>query len=144
MEIDWESASPEDLDILTRELRRKFDKKGLVLAVALRPEQVDIEETLAKNVDFIILRAWYSSRFPEIAESPAPMSFVTAFVNELLNKGVPSNKIVLGVPFFGWSYVLKKESNRNYETNLPAVGFGIDGKYTGSNGQLAYFEVMFY
>lgn len=56
-----------------------------------------------------------------------------------LKKGLPSSKIVVGIPFFGRSFTLQSANS----TGIGALikGPGSDGYYTQSAGYLAYFEI---
>lgn len=66
-----------------------------------------------------------------------------------LDKGVPADKIVMGIPAYGSSFTLSGIS-RDY-TAVPSPGFheevsgpGEPGKFTKSAGFLAYYEVREY
>lgn len=60
-------------------------------------------------------------------------------VNYWIQGGAPSRKLVMGVPFYGQSFVLS--SAQNYDLNAPSYGPGEAGKYTRANGFLAYYEI---
>lgn len=60
-----------------------------------------------------------------------------------IEQGVPSNKLVMGVPTYGQSFTLSREPST---TETPALdvevsGPGYPGEFTMSAGILAYYEV---
>jgi hypothetical protein len=136
-EIDWTGGSVEALKLLLRGLRGPFAERGLSLGLALGPEQLADAE-LAALADLLVLRAWHSKRPLEFAQSPAPLAFAQRFVDTLTRNGVPTSKIILGLPLFGWTYKL---ANKNEGSLNLAYGYGLEGRYTKQKGQLAYFEV---
>lgn len=56
--------------------------------------------------------------------------------------GVPKNKLILGVPFYGRTYTLQDAESRGLKAyiNKERKG-GLPGTYTNSTGFLAYFEI---
>lgn len=136
VEIDWQGASVSFLKRILKYVRENIQDK-LVFA-ALTPDQIaDVE--LADYVDLLVLKAWHPTRSPELVQTPAPLELGTKFVEELTSRGVPPNKIILGIPLFGWSYKLLDWDDGE---SVLADGYGLDGKYTKSEGQLGYFEVI--
>lgn len=55
--------------------------------------------------------------------------------------GAPRSKLVLGVPFYGRTFILKDKHLRNLGS--PAEGSGFQGPYTREDGFLGYNEVSF-
>ena len=58
-----------------------------------------------------------------------------------INKGVPAEMIVLGIPTYGSSFTLSKKSLNRPSFHVKADGPGEPGKFTKSAGFLAYYEV---
>jgi chitinase len=57
----------------------------------------------------------------------------------LLELGASPDKLVLGVPFYGNTFIL---ADRNlHEIGSPSNGTGLKGPYTKGNGYLGYNEV---
>ncbi|KAJ8682783.1 hypothetical protein QAD02_018575 [Eretmocerus hayati] len=140
VEIDWDRATVSELKRLMRVVTSELREREFLVTLALRPEQVaDFE--LASMVDLLILRAWHSRRVPGLANSPAPLKLVTEIVESLNRKSVPLEKIVMGLPMFGWSYKLAPGSGQGEKEAAHAIGLGTHGPYTKHKGELAYFEI---
>ena len=57
------------------------------------------------------------------------------------SKGVPANKLVMGIPFYGRSFVLNDPMKYFPGKNARSQKEGFPGPYTEENGFLAYFEI---
>lgn len=66
--------------------------------------------------------------------------FQDATVNYILSKGVPANKLNLGIPLYGRSFTL--EDKDLTALGSPAIGQGEKGKFTREDGFKAYYEVI--
>uniref|UniRef100_A0A8C4L789 Chitinase-3-like protein 1 n=1 Tax=Equus asinus TaxID=9793 RepID=A0A8C4L789_EQUAS len=55
-----------------------------------------------------------------------------------LNKGMPAEKMVMGIPMYGWSFTL---ASAETALGAPATGPGAAGPITKSSGFLAYYEI---
>ena len=60
-------------------------------------------------------------------------------INYWISQGVPSRKIVMGMPLYGQSFRLEKADNHGL--NAPAPGPGEAGEFTRAAGFLAYYEI---
>ena len=113
---DFENLSEQQRDSQThfiRLLKQKMPDKSVSMAVCANPSgwtsgwhaSYDMEE-LAKVADYLMLMA-YDEGYSGGPEKPvASLTFVENCIKDLLKRGVPSNKIVLGVPHYGrlWSH----------------------------------------
>lgn len=147
---------------LLRKVNETFRSKGLLLSIAVSASKVVIDNgyieipSLVQYVDWLGLMTYdYHNAWGRETGHVAPLyhhpSDHTVFLNVnfsvryWLDKGVPANKIVMGIPAYGSSFTLS-EISRNY-TSLPPgfhaeiSGPGEPGKFTKSAGFLAYYEV---
>ena len=62
-------------------------------------------------------------------------------MNVWRSKGVPAEKLVMGIPFYGRSFVLNDPSKYLPGKNAKSKKEGFDGPYTQEKGFLAYFEI---
>ena len=140
VEIDWENRSNAELRMLLRKLSTSLKNEGYILTLATRPEDI-VDPEIASLTDFMFFRAWRNAENAEIAFHPAPLSFVSNFVNEWISRGVEPRKIILGIPLFGKSFTLKFSNST--AAGSPVVGPGLGGTYTNHRGTLAYYEVHY-
>ena len=118
IDIDWEyptqssagiSCSPQDTDnftLLMRDLRKTLGSKRLLtIATVASGEYIDFPSCL-KYLDFVNVMA-YDMGNPPRHHSPLYDSPITGWMNtskaiELhLKKGIPADKLVMGMPFYG-------------------------------------------
>ena len=62
-------------------------------------------------------------------------------MNVWQSKGVPANKLVMGIPFYGRSFVLNDPNRYLPGKNARSKSEGFPGPYTEENGFLAYYEI---
>nr|QDA39873.1 chitinase 5 [Phenacoccus solenopsis] len=67
-------------------------------------------------------------------------SNVQAAMETWMNHGAPANKLVLGIPSFGRTFVLVDP--KQTDINSPACGDPDEGEYTRYPGYLSYYEIM--
>lgn len=129
---------------LLQELRKEFDRSGqkLLLTVAVAAPQAIVDQSysvpeMAEYVDFVNLMSYdyhfYVWYFP-VTDLNAPLfprSTETGYLSTLnvnfsaqywVAKGMPREKIVVGIPAYGHSYQLDNPLNHNLQA--PANGFG--------------------
>ena len=118
IDIDWEyptqssagiSSSPEDtgnFTLLMRELRSALGKKKLLTAATVCDAKYIDLRSCVQYMDFVNVMAYDMGNPPRhhAALFPSPVSsHITASqaVEEHLKAGVPADKLVLGMPFYG-------------------------------------------
>lgn len=114
--VDIENLTPEDKDNLTdlvKLLKQKLPEgKELSVSVSANSQSsttgwhgsYDVKE-LSNNSNYLILMAYDESAGSQTPRAGASINFVEKSVKHLLDKKVDSQKIVLGMPFYGryWS-----------------------------------------
>lgn len=144
---------------LLKELSIALKSKGLLLstAVSASKEVIDVAydvPALIKYVDWMNVMSYdYHSNLESKTGHVAPLYHnpneqtkylnVNFSITYWLEQGVPSNKLVMGIPTYGQSFTLLRKSQRN-ETpgfNVKVSGPGYTGDFTKSPGMLAYYEV---
>ncbi|KAJ8932931.1 hypothetical protein NQ314_014309, partial [Rhamnusium bicolor] len=61
-------------------------------------------------------------------------------VSNWLNAGLPSKKLILGIPTYGRNYVLLDDDH--HDIGDATFSIGEPGAYTVEDGFLAYYEVI--
>ncbi|OXU26053.1 hypothetical protein TSAR_003864 [Trichomalopsis sarcophagae] len=165
LDLDWEfpawahKADRQKIHFvqLAYELRKEFDRSGqkLTLSAAVAAPQAIIDQSyivpeFSEHVDFINLMSydyhfyiWYypvtdlnSPLYPRSLETGYLTSLNVNFsANYWVLKGMPREKIVIGIPLYGHSYKLYNPSN--HKLQAPARGYGD----TGHMGFVTYPEV---
>lgn len=158
LDIDWEFPTWSDsikreriyFVQLLQELRRAFDKSGreLILSTAVAAPTTIVDDSynipqIEQHIDFINLMAYdynFYRRYLPLTGVNSPLYsrsverdyFATLNVNYSvfywIDKGMPRDKIVVGIPTYGHSFRLDNVDNNGI--NAPAKGFGIgDGGF---------------
>jgi chitinase len=175
LDLDWEfpadrGGSPEDkryFTILVQELRHRFDKYGLMLTSAFGPAKSTADKgyelrELAGLLDHVHLMCYdYHGAWDAKTGHNAPLhappgqESIEASVNYYLEHGVPPNKLVVGFPFYGRTFLINNGNNTGSlreEKMLRDAKFraglhqhadskGFQGPYTKEDGFLGYNEV---
>ncbi|XP_034826387.1 probable chitinase 2 [Maniola hyperantus] len=169
LDIDWEypnrydsvygPADVNNFSKLLKELRKEFNKYGLLLTAAVSPVKkvaslsYDIP-VISQYLDFINVMAYdmYVASDNETGHN-APLhkseedddipledlNTVDGVLEYWLGQGCPPEKLVLGVPLYGHTFTLKNVNNNG--VRAPSSGPGIAGPYTVTKGMIGYNEL---
>ncbi|OXA56244.1 probable chitinase 2 isoform X2 [Folsomia candida] len=175
LDLDWEfpadrGGSMDDkrqFTILVQELRHKFDKYGLMLTSAFGPalstatKGYELRE-LAGLLDHIHLMCYdYHGAWDRKTGHNAPLyapkgdGSIAESVDYYLAQGVPPHKLVIGLPFYGRTFIIPDEgqlgdalsssTGRNASVRAGlfqgAMDKGFQGPYTKEDGFLGYNEI---
>lgn len=156
MHLHWEHPAhrggaredKENLVLLLKDVRKVFKEQNLLLTVLVRVQTKVVEKAydlkgIAENVDKILMMAFdLAGYWDGKVGFSAPLrgpgeNNVESRVNFFLHEGVPSEKIILGLPFFGRSFVT--------EGNQGNIGDFCTGAFPGpfyqETGFLGYNEL---
>lgn len=116
IDIDWEhpesDAEVEAYGLLLQQLRQSLSEHGLLLSVTIASWQT-LPKTGIDAVNWVNLMAYdHDGEHSTLAESGAD-------VRRLLDRGIPAEKITLGLPFYGRD-VQKRETAMSYAEILNA------------------------
>lgn len=161
---DGSEADRENYNLLLEEFRRQLDEAGiederyyeLSIGIPGTPdllENYDMPEII-RYVDFINMHSYqYAGSWSGITEHISPLFMsasdprspetqpeytIDGAVNELFDQGVPPDKIVVGVPFFGQSWA--RVNDNNFFGMFSDHG-GVPSQTRG-NGQLFYRDIV--
>ncbi|MBX5437350.1 MAG: glycoside hydrolase [Alicyclobacillaceae bacterium] len=109
--VDFENVKGWDEPAFTafvRELHRALAPRHILLSVDITPDIVFLRDTdayfhagLAADCDYLIVMAYDEHWATDQTPGPvADVPWVTTAVRDLLNTGVPADKLILGVPFY--------------------------------------------
>ncbi|XP_011160586.1 chitinase-3-like protein 2 [Solenopsis invicta] len=151
-DVDWEFPAWLGADVrekihfvqLLEELRKEFDRSGqkLILTVAVAAPQAIVDQSysipeMAEHIDFINLMSydyhfyvWYfpvtdlnAPLFPRCTETGYLSTLNVNFSAQYwIAKGMPREKVVVGIPTYGHTYKLDNPLNHNLQA--PTSGFG--------------------
>ncbi|XP_008210082.1 probable chitinase 2 [Nasonia vitripennis] len=157
-DVDWEypaqrDGSPADKQNyvqLLKELRQRFDQEGLILSAAVGAAEGSASQSydiagISKHLDFINLMAydlhgsWDHKTGINAPTYGSDTLNIQAVINYWLQQGAPSEKLVLGVPFYGRGFTLANSHMNGI--GAPTNGPSRAGPYTQEPGMLGYNEI---
>lgn len=146
---------------LVADLKDEFKPRGLLLSAAVSASKIVIDMAydvphFVRHLDWIAVMAYdYHGSWENVTGHIAPLyrhpSDGSLFLNVnfsmryWLDKGVPGDKIILGVPAYGQSFTLSERAQSNAPGfHAETTGPGQPGRFTKSAGFLAYYEASAY
>ncbi|CAH1396474.1 unnamed protein product [Nezara viridula] len=168
LDLDWEypkcwqtncnqgkDSDKEAFAMWVKELKTEFNKHGLLLSAAVSPSKTIIDvgydlPVLAQYLDWISVMTYdYHGQWDKKTGHVAPMYehpeddfyyFNANYtIHYWINGGVPSRKLVMGMPMYGQGFTLSNE--KDHGLNAPAPRPAEAGEYTRAAGFLAYYEI---
>uniref|UniRef100_U5EYE2 chitinase n=1 Tax=Corethrella appendiculata TaxID=1370023 RepID=U5EYE2_9DIPT len=167
LDLDWEYPAQRDgieaIDkanfiLFLKELRKEFDKSGLLLSAAVASAEFSAEisydiPVVSKLLDFISVMTYdlhgswdnVTGLNSPLYAGPADVSDlqrqlnVNACINYWISHGAPREKLILGMALYGRSFTLAnvKENGIGVLHNGPGIG----GQYSNQPGFIGYNEL---
>ncbi|XP_039299207.1 probable chitinase 2 isoform X1 [Nilaparvata lugens] len=163
LDLDWEypakrGGSPEDkanFVSLIKDLRAEMDKKGWILTAAIGAGKDTIERAydlpqISTYLDYIHLMTYdYHGSWDQKVGANAPLSTaepndeltVEYSINYLLSNGVAPEKLVMGIPAYGRTFILKNPESKEAKLGDSTQETGFGGPYTKEKGFMGYNEI---
>lgn len=157
MDLDWEYPTQrggkpfdrENFVSLVKELSQLFKRNNLLLTSAIGAGKDTIDaaydiKNLSKYLDFLHIMCYdYNGSWNKKIGPNAPLQSrdvlnVEFTIEHLLALGAPSNKIVMGLPFYGRTFVTESKQARIGDDSDDK---GFAGPSTNENGFMGYNEV---
>ncbi|XP_049540566.1 probable chitinase 2 [Anopheles darlingi] len=157
LDLDWEYPTQRGGDpvdrgnfvALVQELSTLFKKHNLLLTSAFAASKKVIDEAydipaLSKYLDFLHIMcydyhgSWDGKIGPNAPLSSSDFLSIEYTIEHLLNLGAPTSKIVLGLPFYGRTFV-SPIVGASMGDDAEEVGF--PGPATKENGFMGYNEI---
>ncbi|XP_037807480.1 probable chitinase 10 [Lucilia sericata] len=148
-----------NLTKLLREIRSEFERvdKKLKLGVAISGYKEIINEAyefpeLSKIVDYMTVMSYdYHGAWEKQTGHVSPLygrkgdkypQYNTDYTMQLLLKlGAKKERLIMGIPFYGQSFTLERDSQQLVGEATAAIGPGDAGEFTKQPGMLAYYEI---
>ncbi|XP_025836304.1 probable chitinase 10 [Agrilus planipennis] len=140
---------------LIEELSLEFKPRGLLLSAAVSPNKTVIDAAydvpkLDMYLDWMTVRdydifgSWDSQsgplgrlyRYSRDQDNNYNSNFS---LNYWIQKGASPNKLIMDIPFYGYSFTLA--NSRNNVLNVTSVSPGTAGQFTKAEGFLAFYEI---
>ncbi|XP_055686858.1 probable chitinase 2 [Lutzomyia longipalpis] len=156
LDLDWEyptqrDGKPEDKEnfvSLVMELKSEFRKHDLLLTSAIGASKKMIDEaydvkTLSNYLDFMHIMCYdYSGSWDKKVGPNAPLDNngildISTTISHLLARGASPSKLVLGLPFYGRTFIAQGEGY----FGDPTDDKGFPGPYTKESGFMGYNEI---
>ena len=100
--------------------------------------------SLAKQADFLSVPAYdFHGSWERVTGHTAPLNEVQTSMKYWTDRGIPAQKLILGIPYYGQSFTLAKAaaSADQAAIGVRARGAGNPGVDTQQAGMLAYYEI---
>jgi GH18 family chitinase len=139
VDLEW-SHVDENYSGFVLELRDSIDQHGLILTAALPGtyRYPDISDQAIAAYDWINMMV-YDLTGPWAPNNPGPHSPFSFAVNATVywvNQGVPTDRLTLGMPFYGYDFTNQNDVyGRTYNT---IVGLDADNAYRDQYGDIYY------
>jgi chitinase len=163
LDMDWEyparrsgaAVDKKNFVKLLQELRQEFDQYGLMLTAAVGATQEISEESydlpaISKVLDQVHLMCYdyfgswdartYHNAPLHAGQATKPIS-VAASIAYYLSQGVDPNKLVLGLPMYGRTFLLKDPAVEGSGLDRESLPNGFQGPFTREDGFLGFNEI---
>lgn len=139
----------ENFVLLLKDIQNVYKPQNLYLSAFIRTQTDVVEDAydlkkIAKLVDAILMMTFdYAGPWYKKIEFPAALhgdgqNNVESRVNYFISEGVPAGKIIIGLPFYGRTFIAENEGNIGDETKDDA---GFAGPYFKEKGFLGFNEI---